>query len=249
MEFITVTSTNQDPGDFASNFTNAIQLSENYEVALLKIAHPPVQNINSQNNKLYVKNKTSNAFMRVTIPPGFYKTSHDILIELHQQLMKTSKEMVSENVNTLVTLKYNRAGDNSEMTLKFVADEVCFAIDSYTNNNILHFLNFKLDFFSSRTLSILNYDLRTEDKIGLIYSSIVSNSLIDSNQSRLLDIVPLKSDDEHTFYEGVTPVFHKMSAASFIDITFEIREISGEFVKFSKDYPTILTLAIRKKAE
>ena len=95
----------------------------------------------------------------------------------------------------------------------------------------------------------MNYDLRTEDKIGLIYSSIVSNSLIDSNQSRLLDIIPLKSDDEHIFYEGVTQVFHKMAAASFIDITFEIREISGEFVKFSKDYPTILTLAIRKKAE
>ena len=129
----------------------------------------------------------------------------------------------------------------------FTDKDVNFYTDHNTVDNILFFLDFKLDDYKSRTLNIKNYDLRSDDKLGFIYSSIVSNSLIDSHQSRILDTIPLRSDDGYTFYEAINPVFHRMAVASFIDIEFYIRSVNGDLVEFSENLPTVLTLTIRKK--
>ena len=102
-------------------------------------------------------------------------------------------------------------------------------------------MDFRIKKHSARSLTITNYDLESRDQIGFIYSSIVSNSLIDNRVSRLLDAVAIKSNrNEH-------PIFHNVSAASFIDISFEIQDVNGDFMKFYGDLPTVLTLGIRKK--
>lgn len=63
MDVITVTSLGQNSSSFVSNFTNSIQLSENYEIGLLKIACPPIYNVSEENNKLYiVKNERELVF-------------------------------------------------------------------------------------------------------------------------------------------------------------------------------------------
>ena len=60
--------------------------------------------------------------------------------------------------------------------------------------------------------------------------------------------IAIKSNrNEHTIFEVQNLIFHNVSAALFIDISFEIRAVNADFMKFHGDLPTVLTLGIRKK--
>ena len=257
MEVITVTSKNQNPSRFVSNFINSINLSNNYEVGLLKIAHPPTANVTNENNKIYVAKKGSNLQAIYEIPKGFYATTHEIAQAIYDILKKVTDDYGEEDdddeddINTRTVLRYSTTGtaDHSKLTLQLEDKKTVFVSSDITKGNVLKLLDYRITNFMARTLIIQNYDLQPKDQVGFIYSSIVSNSLIDYHVSRLLDTVTIKSSKNggHCIFEVQNPVFHDVSAASFIDISFEIRNLDGEFIQFQNDLSTILTLGIRKK--
>ena len=53
--YITVTSTNQNPVNFVSNFTDAVDLSSEYEVGLKAVFHAPINNVTGKNKVFLVK--------------------------------------------------------------------------------------------------------------------------------------------------------------------------------------------------
>ena len=55
----------------------------------------------------------------------------------------------------------------------------------HQSNNVLRLLDLRLKNIGIRGLSVTNYDLQSKVQIGFIYSSIVSNSLIEYRVSRL----------------------------------------------------------------
>ena len=263
MEVITVTSLSQNASQFISNFSNSIKLSDNYQVGLLKIAHPPVINVTERNNKIFVTQRESNEIEVLEIPIGFYETTHDVARAMYTTLLHNNKDSNIEDTashasipRTVVTIANIRYGsrstsavDSSKTILELQDKKSLFLSKSESiKSNILNLLDFRIGEFTARSLMIDNYDLESGDQIGFVYSSIVSNSLIDYRVSRLLDTVAIKSrKNAHCLFEVQNPVFHDVSAASFIDISFEIRDINGELLKFHGDLPTILTLGIRKK--
>ena len=255
MEVITITSKNQDPSKFVSNFTNSIRLSEDYEVALLKIAVPPVLNVTQNNNKLYIESKAPQSQLVLEVPTGFYASGHDLAQAMFQVLTKHKKEFGSEDnvIDTTCVLRYSTTGNISNyratLQLEPKSNTNRFVASESTKGNILRLLDFKIAEFAAKTLTINNDYLVKPDKLGFIYSSIVSNSLIDNHVSRLLDTVNIKTSENGGYYifENQNPVFHDVSAASFIDISFEIHDVEGDLIQFEKDLPTILTLGIRKK--
>ena len=106
-------------------------------------------------------------------------------------------------IDTTCTIKYglnNKILDNSRIILQFSDRKTVFFISEEHTDNILRFIEFKLDSFSSPAMMIHNYDLETEDTIALIYSSIVTNSLINDHVSRLLDTVVIKSHKKGILY-------------------------------------------------
>lgn len=261
MQVITVTSQGQDASQFISNFSNSIKLSDNYQVGLLKIAHPPVMNVTERNNRMFIFEKDSGEIDILEIPVGFYETTHDVARAMYFTLSDNSKEddvkwrteEAQTSVITTANIRYGARNasivDSSKLILELLDKKSFFLSKTeYNDLNILKLLDFRIDNLASRALMINNYDLESKDQIGFIYSSIVSNSLIDYRVSRLLDTVAIKSrKNGHCLFEVQNPVFHDVSAASFIDMSFEVRDINGEFLKFHGDLPTILTLAIRKK--
>ena len=263
MEVITITSKGQDPSKFISNFTNSIQLSEDYEVGLLKIALPPVENVTKDNNRLHITAKGSPSRLVLEIPTGFYATGHDLAQAMYQVLSKHNKEYGkvetiggSEEghvIDTACVLRYSTTGNisNYKVTLQLEdkSNKSLFVASDITDGSVLRLLDFKITNFTAKTLTIHNDYLAKPNKLGFIYSSIVSNSLIDDHVSRLLDTVHIKTSEngDHYIFENPNPVFHDVSAASFIDIGFEIRDVGGDLIQFVKDLPTILTLGIRKK--
>ena len=266
MEVITVTSQGQDAAKFISNFSNSIRLSDNYEVGLLKIAHPPTMNITNINNKMFIHNKEKDAIAILEIPAGFYETTHDVVQAMEKSLSNynVTRDDYSgahqpiavetpRDVITSATIRYGTrnatTADNSRVVLELTDKKSFFLTkEEYQSLNILHFLDFRIGNLATRGLVVNNYDLESIDQIGFVYSSIVSNSLIDYRVSRLLDTVVIKSHKNgHHLFEVQNPVFHEVSAASFIDISFEIRDVNGDIIKFHGDLPTILTLGIRKR--
>ena len=266
MEVITVTSQGQDAAKFISNFSNSIRLSDNYEVGLLKIAHPPTMNITNINNRMFIHNKEKDAIAILKIPAGFYETTHDVVQAMEKSLSNYNgtkdnysgahqpiADQTSRDVITSATIRYGTrnttTADNARVVLELTDKKSFFLTkEEYQSLNILHFLDFRIGNLATRGLVVNNYDLESIDQIGFVYSSIVSNSLIDYRVSRLLDTVVIKSHKNgHHLFEVQNPVFHEVSAASFIDISFEIRDVNGDIIKFHGDLPTILTLGIRKR--
>ena len=84
---ITVTSQGQDASKFISNFSNSIKLSDNYQVGLLKITHPPTGNITVVNNKMFILNDSAAI---VEIPTGYYETNHDVVQAMYESLSSYS---------------------------------------------------------------------------------------------------------------------------------------------------------------
>ena len=256
MEVITVTSKGQNPSRFVSNFTNSINLSNDYEVGLLKIAHPPTTNVTDENNKIYIGKKGESLQAIYEIPTGFYTTSHEIAQAIYDMLTKVTNDYGEDDdddddISTQAVLRYSTIGtaDHSKLTLQLEDKKSVFVSSDVTQGNVLKLLDYKITNFIARTLVVQNYDLTSKDQLGFIYSSIVSNSLIDYNVSRLLDTVTIKSSKNggYCIFEVQNPVFHDVSVASFMDISFDIRDVHGDFIQFHNDLPTILTLGIRKK--
>ena len=247
MEVITVTSQGQDAAKFISNFSNSIRLSDNYEVGLLKIAHPPTMNITNINNRMFIHNKEKDAIAILEIPAGFYETTHDVVQAMEKSLSNYNvtkdnysgahqpiADQTPRDVITSATIRYGTrnttTADNARVVLELTDKKSFFLTkEEYQSLNILHFLDFRIGNLATRGLVVNNYDLESIDQIGFVYSSIVSNSLIDYRVSRLLDTVVIKSHKNgHHLFEVQNPVFHEVSAASFIDISFEIRDVNGE---------------------
>ena len=135
MDVITVTSLGQNSSSFVSNFTNSIQLSENYEIGLLKIACPPIYNVSEENNKLYiVKNERELVF---NIPQDFYPTTHNLAQAIYHvlqpNLIEDSIIDEKDTIDFSASLKYqgsSGSADHSKLILQlndrkvnFVADE------------------------------------------------------------------------------------------------------------------------------
>jgi len=102
-------------------------------------------------------------------------------------------------------------------------------------------------------------------RLGFLYCSIIENSLINNNQSRLLCIFPIISKRGYSFYEINQTIYKTIAVLQFSTITFSIVDPEGDLVEFNlqgdelsnqanqtdeqkakKKYPTILNLHIRK---
>ena len=164
MEVITVTSHQRNPSRFTSNFLNCVELSQSYQVALLKIAHGPVANITLENNRIHLVNKALNKYVTsVEIPPGYYKSSHDILTEMHNQLNKQNGDY--ETADITANLKYKSVGSSDLLSLSLTDSNLLFFNPGNSDitlfkNSILFYLDYKVIGFKSRTLTLPNYDLK-----------------------------------------------------------------------------------------
>ena len=92
MEII-ISSDEQDPANFNSLYSNAIDLSDGYEIALKSIFHAPVFNITTDNNRfsIAISNDNSPNQMDVTIvhyeiPLGFYESRCEIVSAMFKSM-------------------------------------------------------------------------------------------------------------------------------------------------------------------
>ena len=105
-------------------------------------------------------------------------------------------------------------------------------------------------------IEVAQYMLENPVEAGFLYSSIVTNSIINQKQSRLLACLPIVSKTGYNYYEVNNPIYRPLSVHSFTDIHFALTDVHGKVMemeydhsyeyKTKNDFPTILTLHIRK---
>ena len=88
--FIVITSKNQDPSNFISNFIDSVNINDGYEIALTAMFHGPLYNIDDRHNRFTL---TSNEYeaMEYRIPPNFYESTVELLLAIQNTLLDDMK--------------------------------------------------------------------------------------------------------------------------------------------------------------
>lgn len=241
-QHITVTSGQQNPCDFVSNFTDAININQGYEVAVMKIFHGPLNNITSRNNTfaLEINNETIRTF---AIPEGFYESTCGIAKSIYDTIPKNIGDGSS------AVWKYNAHGDGSIIKLpKYVT--------FYSGKNgeyleLLKLFGYCKDDIRFDKLEFSDMRLDNAAQVGFLYSNIVPNSLVNQKQSRILGIFYIKSKKGYNCSEVMNTSFLPLSVHSFTDIDFLITNVHGEVLEINAledgkvTYPTIIVLRIK----
>ena len=85
---IVVTSDNQNPANFVSNFVGSINVNDGYEIAVKSIFHPPPYNFTEDNNEFTVATVTNGneSYYSYAIKPGFYENMCQHLQKMQQSI-------------------------------------------------------------------------------------------------------------------------------------------------------------------
>ena len=251
-QYITITSSKQNPCEFVSNFTDAINLNDGYEVAVTRIFHAPEYNITRRNNKFTLAKGTKTENYR--IPIGFYEGTCQIMAAIYGVLVNSILSDLPDE--TLLkrnpTFTYKQGGEASSLQIQ--DSGVFFSIEFDQDEHLLDVLGYCVDGRIKR-LDINHYHLSSATEAGFLYSNIVANSIIDQQQSRLLALIPITSKKGYNCHEFANPVYNPLSVHSFTDIAFTLTNVRGEVMEMdylhSTDsdrvvYPTVIALHIRK---
>ena len=221
---IVVTSDNQNPANFVSNFVDSINVNDGYEIAVKSIFHPPPYNFTEDNNKFTLATviNGNESYYFYAIKPGFYESTCQLLQKMQQSIKSSVMKRIPEWTSTLssnpqsVTLNMNntKRKDTSQY----------FVFGGDVKDSLLWELGLCA---SEKTmvvkLDINNYSFDEKTICGFLYSNIVENSLINQQQSRLLACVPISSASPYNFFAFHNPVYRalqRFSVHSFTDLNF-----------------------------
>ena len=252
-QYITITSSEQHPCDFVSNFADAINLNDGYEVAVTRIYHAPIYNITEACNTYTLEHNLQNYTpVSHSIPVGFYATSTDVLNAIYTDLKKhvdletpsTSSDTGRSEAGlpshkpraTVITVApnvtYKSSGEacSLEISQKAMSPDKGVMFKMGEASPLLKILGYVLEKKTHR-IDINHYTLTNATETGFLYSNIVANSMVNQQQSRLLALVSIQSKIGHNFHEVVNPVYNPLSVHSFTDVGFTLTNVRGEIMR------------------
>jgi hypothetical protein len=260
-QYITVTSSDQHPCKFVSNFAESINLNDGYEVAVTRIFHAPLHNVTQRNRKFTLIK--GNSIVDHFIPIGYYMGSCDVLNAIYNELLLSLERGDNgTGVASLIRAKpqfiYDK-GYGEASSLKIMDTGVNFLIDNDRDDDsiLLKMLGYCVNSRFDK-ITINHYSFHHQIEAGFLYSNIVDNSIINQQKSRLLAIVPVTCGPGYNYHEFTNPIYNPLSLHSFTDINFILSDVHGETMSLDAIhstywgstniviYPTIITLHIRR---
>jgi len=245
---IIITSKNENPSNFVSNFISSINIADGYEIGVKSIHHGPLFNVTAGHNVFTVGKKPRSSkipnkilpetLRELVIEPGFYEIVEEILVAIYEAIYKT------DSLRDFISFSY---GD-SYAKLDFKGGW-SFCHGTSIKSDLLRLLGLHT-LKALESTPFLQHGEHIVNKpvtqIGMLYSNIVTNMTIDQQRSRLIAMIPLSSTAGYNFKEFVNPMYRPLSVSSFIDINFILTDLEGNLLEFDHDYPTVIHLHIRK---
>ena len=199
--------------ELQTNFFYPVRLDEGFELALSYFFCGPVCNVNNEADLIYlVKGDGEGVLVEeklIEIPHGYYHTTGGLIgqikvsineyLDEHEDVWGTAKAKVEYNVQkrvwTLILPK---------------KQHITIAHDKAWDRDILNLFT-GLDAGNYLDLTVLEAAFDENIDSVFIYSSVVQESYIDTHQSRLLAIVPLRVNSKYTQYEPRNLRFYKIA--------------------------------------
>ena len=261
--YITITSQNQTPWDFVSNFGENLYLEGEYEIALKSIYHAPAYNITEKECRFELYDTLTDMNYKMGVPPGFYENEIDVLgmmYKVTKNLFQSSRKFkTTDKDGNPVTAPVPKAILKKEADMKFTLGVLPpnakrFAFVCGPSSPITRYLGYILpERFEIPTLQVDGTAYVNSITPGFIYSSCVKNSIVDQQQSRLLAIVPFQSNSHYNHYEIENPCYVPLASQSLRDVSFTFCNKDGNPLRLENvndgvpPKETLMVLHLRKK--
>ena len=209
-----------------TTFFRPVGVEEGYELSLTSFYCGPICNITTGNNAVHVKLNEDISGIAF-IPVSYVQNVGELLRAVRDTINNFLADQwkLTERVRLRFSLKNNTwtlTMPNSTLIVSCTAER----------NNVLTLLD--LDDGSYEKLQVVEYDFDRSTKLCFIYCSIIQDSYIDSHQSRLLEIVPISTNANYTFFEPLHLKFRRIAIEAFSSITFELRNSEGTLIEFTE---------------
>ena len=244
---------------FPANFAGAIRVQDGHKLALKNIAYGKIFNVTSGNNLLLLEHVTDKAqqLIELEVEPGCYPSA----LSLTQMIEVTINNWINSTNAFCATLgvgfhPVKVSYDIKTDIIKFDTsghDHLILTKDE--RPNVLDLMDFwnvtPKDKFQLKGFTIKNYYF-SNNFPAFVYGSVVENSFIDGQPSRLLAVIPIQSGFDNSsetgyhFYQFSSPTYYNFGIREFSQIMFYILDGNGKPVEFDPDYETILNLEVFK---
>lgn len=209
-----------------THFFRPVGVEEGFQLSLASFYCGSVCNITSGNNAVHI-NVNEDISGVVHIPVSYVRNVGQLLRGVRDAVNKFLAEQWKLSIR--VTLRFSLRNNTWTLTMPNPTSIVACTAE---RNNVLTLLD--LDDGSYETLQVVEYDFVRSTSLCFIYCSIIQDSYIDSHQSRLLEIVPISTNANYTFFEPVHLKFRRIAIEAFSNITFELRDSNGSLIEFTE---------------
>ena len=209
-----------------THFFRPVGVEEGFQLSLASFYCGSVCNITSGNNAVHI-NLNEDISGVVHIPVSYVRNVGQLLRGVRDAVNKFLAEQWKLSIR--VTLRFSLRNNTWTLTMPNPTSIVACTAE---RNNVLTLLD--LDDGSYETLQVVEYDFVRSTSLCFIYCSIIQDSYIDSHQSRLLEIVPISTNANYTFFEPVHLKFRRIAIEAFSNITFELRDSNGSLIEFTE---------------
>lgn len=221
--------------ELETNFFYPVRLEEGFELALSYFFCGPVANVNSEADIVYlVKGDGHDLVVEeklLEIPHGYYHTTGELISQIADSINEFMAEHESVWGTGKVRVEYNVQKRVWNLVLP-KKQHVSIAHDKSWKRNILNLFT-GLDGGNYEEISVLETNFEETIESVFIYSSIVQESYIDTHQSRLLAVIPVRINAKYTHYEPTNLRFYKIAIEEFSSIFIELRNSRGHLVEFA----------------
>ena len=209
-----------------THFFRPVGVEEGFQLSLASFYCGPICNITSRNNEVHIKLNEDISGV-VHIPISYVRNVGELLRAVRDTLNEFLA--VKWKLSIRVTLRFSLRNNTWTLTMPSPTSIVSCTAEL---NNVLTLLD--LEDGSYETLQVVEYDFVRSTKLCFIYRSIIQDSYIDSHQSRLLEIIPISTNTNYTFFEPVHLKFRRIAIEEFSSITFELRDSDGSLIEFTE---------------
>ena len=225
-----------------------IRFDRDMSMAVTAISHGEIQNVHSDNNKIYLNTigaVISGASLKpimLEIPVGRYNSANVLLRAIDSAIKESST--LHQGSYGLDRYGLELVSNLKSSLIKVTPTDVLIYVTEKSDTP-WNLVGVSRDLKPNTRLEIENRDLLCNIEPAFLYANIVENSYINGKLSRNLALVPLSLKGGCSFYEFNHPNYVPIVVKNFSDILLELRTMDGHYVPFISNCKTVISLDLK----
>ena len=217
-ENFVVTSKYGTGSEFMATFAGPIRVEKGHKVALKSIMYGQILNVTTKNNLLLLKHKTNEGepVHELFVKPGFY----DSILNLTLTIQSTINKWIDDN--SAFCKIYNKKFHHVKVEYEIDTEVITLDMNDHDNlyltkdarPNVLNLIQV----WNLVDIELQGYEVKNgyfaNNFPAFVYASVIENSYINGEPSRLLAVIPIHNgftdgnERGYHFYEFASPTIY-----------------------------------------